>query len=130
MSALGLFLVIFGVAIILTRGPLIFAPLATQKYALRLLETDARIRMLGVVAAALSVWLFYVASVEIAAVADTVLFIGVVVAAAAFFYIAFPKPMGDLVRAIVSSFNAPLLRILGVIAVALGVLIAGYGASL
>jgi uncharacterized protein YjeT (DUF2065 family) len=55
MSELAIVTTAFGVLIVLVRGPLIFAPQATLGIYRKLLETHARIRVVGVCVAALGI---------------------------------------------------------------------------
>jgi hypothetical protein len=52
MNELSLVYVAVGVLVIVVRGPLIFAPAATIDFYRRLLATDARVRVMGVVVGA------------------------------------------------------------------------------
>lgn len=48
MSPVAIVIIIVGALVAFTRGPLIFAPLKVRDFYLRLLETDARMRGIGI----------------------------------------------------------------------------------
>ncbi|MEE9280932.1 MAG: DUF2065 family protein [Myxococcota bacterium] len=124
MDALAIPCILIGVLVILARGPLIFAPAATLRVYRKLIASDARLRVVGFVLAALgaavvrSGW-----GVEgLAAQALSVL--GWLLCFAGLAVLLFPGPwrrVADSVLGIASeSVDAAFLRVVGVIAVAAG----------
>ena len=120
MSGLGWAVTALGLAIIVTRGPLIFAPEATLDVYRRLLGTTTRIRGLGVAIAGIG--LAFVASAEgtDSLAASLVNALGLIMAAAAILlFIALPNVVQAFAESILDAIS-DVARPIGVLAVALG----------
>jgi len=131
MSTLALVIVIAGLMIIASRAPLVFAPEATRAFYLKLFETDARMRTLGGMIAILGALLIWGAWGENSTTATAILAFGVlIVAIAAYLFIAFPHWARKLATSIWGGFSTSVLRLLGLVAVVVGLAIATYGLSL
>lgn len=131
MSAAALIIVILGAAIVLSRAPLIIAPEAVRGTYLKLFDTDGKMRLMGVIMGAVSatiVWLTW----GIGDTASQVLrdIAGVVLVLSVCAMIPFPAWARRLATNVWSAFSPGVLRLLGVLAVAVWGLIIWYGLSL
>jgi len=131
MSTLAIILVIMGSLIVLTRGPLVFAPTRTRDTYMRLFDSDKRMRGLGVLFTALSalvIWsLWGVAGIT----AQVILYLGGLIFFVGFVgMILFPGPSRKMASAVWGGFNGPTLRVLGLLAVVFGAWLIFYGLSL
>ena len=131
MTTFGWFLVAVGALIIATRGPLLVAPQSTRALYMRIIESDASMRVwsiFAVVLGALSVLLSTTATGLAAAIAY---WLGLAIVVLAFggslFFPAQLRQVGDRVW---KSFSGPVLRLLGLLSVAVGAFLVWYGAQL
>lgn len=131
MSILGLFLVILGSAIIITRAPLIVAPQQTRNLILRLIGTKDHMRFFGIFVAALGSVLVWIGASEPGVVAQIIFSLGFfMLLVAAFGMIPFPGPCEKLARRVWEKFSLRTLRIMGAAAVLFGALLILYGSGL
>lgn len=131
MSILGLFFVILGSAIIVSRAPLIVAPEWARNLVLKIIGTERRMRFFGIFVASLGALLVWVGGSEPGAVAQIVFYLGFfMVLIAALWMIPFPRSSGAVARRIWGKFAPRTLRILGALAVLFGALLVVYGLSL
>lgn len=131
MSAFAIFVVILGVLILVSRGPLIVAPQRTRDLYLRLLDDGNHHRLLlaGMIGAvgAVGAWAAVGATGTIAAVIRGVSLLMVAVAVV---MIARPGPVCKLASKVWMSFNETTMRVIGAVSVLLGVALIYYGLSL
>jgi uncharacterized protein YjeT (DUF2065 family) len=122
--------VLIGALIIAGRGPMIFAPAATLRFANTLLSTDARIRGIAVVLTPLAVALIALPLGE-GEVAGILGLFGWLWAAAALWLLAAPgsyrRIAGGVVSYFESSVDEAVVRMIGVVAVAIGVALIYFG---
>lgn len=131
MSILGLFFVLLGSAIIITRAPLIVAPERARHLVLKIFGTDRRMRIFGIFVASLGALLVWVGGSEPGAVAQIVFYLGFfMVLMAALGMIPFPGPCGKLAKRVWEKFPPRTLRIIGAVAVLFGALLVIYGLGL
>ncbi len=130
MDPLSILCVLIGALIIAGRGPMIFAPAATLRFTNTLLSTDARIRGIAVVLTPLAVALIALPLGE-GEVAGILRFFGWVWAAAALWLLAAPgsyrRFAGGVVSYFESSVDEAVVRMIGVVAVAIGVALIYFG---
>lgn len=131
MSTLGLFIVVFGLLIIVTRAPLIFAPERTRAFALKMFETPVRLRALGAFLTLLGALAAWVGTTEVTPAANFVNTLGImVIIFGAGIIIPFASPVAKVFRDVFERFSTSFLRGAGVLAVLLGTWIVWYGAGL
>ena len=130
MDPLSTLCVLIGALIIAGRGPMIFAPVATLRFANTLLSTDARIRGSAVVPTALAVAILAL-PLGAGEVAGILRFLGWAWAATALWMLASPDSFRYLVGGVTgyfeSSVDGAVLRMIGVVSVALGVALIYFG---
>ncbi len=130
MDPLSALCVLIGALIIAGRGPMIFAPVATLRFAKALLSTDARIRGGAVVPTALAVAIIAL-PLGAGGVAGILRFLGWAWAATALWMLASPDSFRYLVGGVTdyfeSSVDEAVLRMIGVVSVALGVALIYFG---
>ena len=127
MNRLALVSVVLGVLIILLRGPMIFAPEVVIERFKKLIITDARLRILGVILTLFGVVLIVSAWGVDHGAAYAVLVMGCLLAFAAFLLqVIFPSLYRQIAD-IVFTFNLLFFRVVGVIGVALGLLFLYFG---
>lgn len=128
MSTLGLFLVVFGALIVVTRVPLVVAPERMRVVVLQMMATPSRLRMLGVFVTAVGGWAAWAGSTQASPLGDFVNTAGVIIIIfGAGFLVPFAKPASKVFGDLVSLISAGTLRIAGVLAVLLGAWIISYG---
>lgn len=122
--------VLIGTLIIAGRGPMIFAPRATLRFFNGLLSTNARIRGIGVVLAPLAVATIALPLGE-GEVAGILRVLGWLWAAASLWLLVAPssyrKFAGGVLGYFESSVDEEVIRLLGVVAVAIGVALIYFG---
>jgi len=131
MTTFAIVLVIFGLLIAVTRAPLIVAPGKTRDLILTLLESDTRMRSVGLIVAIFGAVCRWATTDVAGAVATVVAAIGVLaLIGGAVGMMLFPTWARDLGTRVWKSFPEPTLRVLGVFAVAFGLWLAWYGFTL
>jgi len=131
MSTTALILVIFGLSIMLSRGPLVIAPTRTRAMYLKLFDTDAHMRILGVVFAVISAMVVWSVWGVSGVAAQWITYIGgFVFLLAVFAMVLMPAPFRRLATTIWSAFGPTTLRVLGLLAVLFGGWMVWYGLSL
>ncbi len=122
--------VFLGLLIIAGHGPMIFAPRATLLFFDRLISTDAGIRGIGVVLAPLAVALVVIPLGE-GAVAGILHALGWLWAAGTLLLLAAPDLYRRIARGVLgyfeSSIGEAIARVLGLVAVAIGISLIYYG---
>ncbi len=130
MDPLSTICVLIGAVIIAGRGPLIFAPAATLRFANTLLSTDARVRGSAVVPTALAVAIIAL-PLGAGEVAGILRFFGWVWAASALWMLSSPDSFryvaGGVTNYFESSVDEAIIRMIGVAFVALGVALIYFG---
>jgi len=131
MSAFAIFVVMLGVLILVSRGPLIFAPQTTRDLSLQLLDDGNHHRrllavMIGAVGA-VGAWAAVGITGTIAAVIQGVSLLMVAVAVV---MIARPGPVCKLASKVWMSFSETAMRIIGALSVLIGLALIYYGLSL
>jgi uncharacterized protein YjeT (DUF2065 family) len=123
MSTFALVVVVFGFLIAISRAPLVVAPGPARQWILSLFENDGRTRAMGLVMASLGVFLIWGTGGVAGALAISfaIGLIGMMV---------FPRSVRPLVTRIFGSFSEPTLRVLGTIAVVIGLMLMIYGFNL
>jgi len=131
MTTFAIVLVIFGLLIAVTRAPLIVAPGKTRDLILTLLESDTRMRSVGLIVAIFGAVCLWATTDVAGAVATVVAAIGVfALITGAVGMMLFPTWARDLGTRVWKSFPEPALRVLGVFAVVFGLWLAWYGFNL
>ncbi len=130
MSELSLVYVAIGILVIAVRGPLVFAPEATIDVYRRLLATDARVRVMGVVVGAAGLAL--IAEGRGSGVANLIVFtFGWLMAVGAlFFMLIFPAPYRRLAASVLdfaAGVGSSVSRVAGMIGVLIGVFLIYLG---
>ncbi len=122
--------VFLGLLLIAGRGPVIFAPRATLRFFDRLISTDAGIRGIGAVLAPLAVALIVIPLGE-GAVAGILHALGWLWAAGTLLLLAAPDSYRRIARGVLgyfeSSIGEAIARVLGLVAVAIGIGLIYYG---
>ena len=122
--------VFLGLLFIAGRGPIIFAPRATLRFFDRLISTDAGIRGIGAVLAPLAVALIVIPLGE-GAVAGILHALGWLWAAGTLLLLAAPDSYRRIARGVLGYFESSVgeatARVLGLVAVAIGIGLIYYG---
>ena len=130
MDPLSTLCVLIGALIIAGRGPMIFAPVATLRFANTLLSTDARIRGSAVVLTALAVAIIAL-PLGAGEVAGILRAFGWLWAAVSLWLLAVPdsyrRLAGGTLNYFESSVDEAVVRIVGVVAVAIGLALIYFG---
>jgi len=131
MTATSIVMICFGILIVASRGPLIFAPGKTRDTYLRWIGNDQTLRMYGIVIGIISMLIIWVTRQDVGAAAQFVHGFGWFLAVmCALVLIPFPGPVGRIGAAIWGKFSEPVLRGLGVLSVLVGAAMVYYGATL
>jgi uncharacterized protein YjeT (DUF2065 family) len=131
MSTFALVVVVFGFLIAISRAPLVVAPGPARQWILSLFENDGRTRAMGLVMASLGVFLIWGTGGVAGALAAILYFIGWISFAIGLIgMMVFPRSVRPLVTRIFGSFSEPTLRVLGTIAVVIGLMLMIYGFNL
>ncbi len=124
MEPLSMLCVLIGILIIAVRAPMVFAPSATLRFFDRLISTDTGIRGIGLVIAPRGLALVVLARGE-GSPAGVLHALGWLFAAATLWLLAAPGSYRRLARGVLgyieSSVDMAIVRILGLVAVAIGV---------
>ncbi len=130
MDPLSILCVLIGTLIVATRGPLIFAPTATLQFFKRLLSTNARIRLIATVGAPMAVALITL-PLGPGNVAGILRVFGWIWASATLWLLAAPdsyrRVSGGILDFIESSVAEAIIRMIGVVAVAIGIALIYFG---
>ncbi len=129
MNAIAVVSILFGLLIIATRGPLIFAPEGTIRVFLRLIETPARIRALACVLLLIGLASLGSVSGGGGTLAVVIEVIGWWMLAASGFLLLAPSVYQRLARNIMEAFGASALRAIGFLGVGVGALFVYFGAA-
>ena len=131
MSTIALFLVAFGIMIILSRAPLVVAPGATRNAYMSFVTTDWRMRLFGVFVAAFGAVIFWVGLTNPGIAATILTYLGVIVVAFGLGgIIPFAGAARRLAENIWNAFSIPALRAIGVTSTIAGAALIYYGFSL
>ena len=131
MDSLSIICIAVGFLVIVTRGPLIFAPSATlRSYDRLIISTNARFRAFGVVIATLAMALLFLSLGE-GALAGFLHAVGWVVAAMALLMLVVPNVWRRFLSAMFdyleNSVDDAIVRILGLLAVVVGAVLIYVG---
>ena len=130
MDPLSILCVLIGTLIIAGRGPMIFAPTTTLRFFNRLLSTNARIRGIGVVLALLAAATIALplGDGEVAGILGV---LGRLWVAASLWLLVAPSSYrrfaGGVISYFESSVDEAVVRMIGVVAVAIGVALIYFG---
>ena len=131
MSALAIVIVAFGLMIILTRGPFIFAPEKTRARTLQLFETDSRMRALGLAFALIGAVFLWASWGGTGTPAVVVYLFGVfALTLAVVSIIPFPGRMRRFALRVWGGFSETALRVIGVSSVIVGLMLVYFGFTL
>ena len=123
MNGLALISILMGVLIIISRGPLIFAPEIMRKFYMKLIATSTRIRIMGLCITPLGAVAIMVARGSDQTASLIISVIGyIMVLIAVFFMLIFPSLSKQVADAFLEAMDNLMLRILGLLAVCLGAL--------
>ena len=130
MDPLSILCILIGLLIIVSRGPMIFAPQGTLRFYHDLVSTDARVRWIAVGIAALAAALVALPLGE-GAMAGILRFLGWLWVAAAVWLLVQPSQYrsvaGGVVGFLEHSTDEAVVRLIGVLAVGLGIALILYG---
>lgn len=133
MSAVGLFSIALGAVVVCSRGPLLFAPAVTLRWFQRLLETDTRIRIMGVVVAALGSGMVWAGGTASSGLASFLVVAGWCIGAGgSVLLFVFPEFYRSMAHAFLPSDTGADLRgwrMLGGLGVAIGMVLIFLGVS-
>jgi hypothetical protein len=122
MTATSIIMICFGILIVASRGPLIFAPGKTRDTYLRWIGSDQTLRVYGIVIGVLAMLVIWSTRNDVGMAAQLVHGFGWFIAVmCAVVLIPFPGPVGRMGTAIWGKFSEPVLRALGVLSVLVGV---------
>lgn len=128
MSAVAIISILLGVSIIIARAPLIFAPRQTLDFYMKILATPSRVRLLGLILALLSVAIIiYLEGVE-GTLALVIMVMAIITLVFSIGFISlFPEPFRRLATMVWAERSDGFLRVVGVLAVAVGVAFVWFG---
>ena len=130
-NTLPLMLIIFGSILILTRGPLVFAPQQVRDIYLGMMSTNRNIRLLGVFILVLGVYFAMGARDEPTLAADLMYYLGLLMIVISIFgMLIFPSFVSKFAVPIWQGFSENTLRVIGGLAVIFGLWVIGIGAGL
>ena len=128
MSELAIVTTAVGVLIVLTRGPLIFAPQPTLGIYRKLLETHARIRVIGFCVAVLGIALAVSAQGVDRTAAQVIFAFSVIIGLGALLLLIYPSGYKQLADTVLAAVEDPTtLRVFGVLGTGIGVLLIYLG---
>jgi len=129
MTGLATLTILLGILAILSRGPLVFAPEATLGVYRKLLETNARVRIMGACLLALGVAMIVLAQGSELTAARIIAFLGWYMACVAvLFLLLFPAAYRRFALSMLEA-TSQALRPLGAMGVGFGVLLIWLGLS-
>lgn len=131
MSTLSLILIIFGLSIMLSRGPLVIAPIATRDTYKKLFNSALRMRLLGGVFTVVAAYVYWLTMNEPSLTGQIVrYFAGFIAVLGLVVFIIFAGPASRLAMSIWGAFPPNVLRGLGALAVAFGAWLVYLGLTL
>lgn len=130
MNAVAIVSIVFGLLIIVTRGPLIFAPAQMKNVFLKIFQTPQRVRGVGIGMAVLGVAVLLALSESVGtlAVILSVVAWSMLIAALAFMA-PFPGAAKSFLDGTINLMSDGFLRVVGAIAVVIGILLIYAGAT-
>ena len=130
MEPISVICILIGIAVIVNRGPLIFAPKATLRFYDRLISSNAGLRVICIGLLPLAVPLIALPLGDRAA-AVILHLLGWLWAAVSLWLFAAPNSYARLARGVLGHFESSLddtaLRVIGLLAVAIGVTMVYFG---
>lgn len=130
MTPFGVVLVGFGVLIIVSRGPLVFAPEAMHGFYRKLVREPMWLRALSLLGTFFGLALAWTARAESGVAASGFGALGWVIAVGTGASLLFPAALGRLADSLLQSASDPsLLRAIGVLAIGVGGLVIYFGAT-
>lgn len=131
MSPVAIVIILIGALIALTRGPLIFAPLKVRDFYLRLLDSDGRMRGIGISIALLGTVCIWTGQGGLGTAATLLSGFGVfLVVVATAFFILFAHAARRLATSIWGGFSETTLRLIGIASTVTGLALVYYGLSI
>ena len=128
MSATAITLICFGLLVIFTRGPLIFAPERVRDFYLQLILNAANMRIFGVVLLGFSMLIIWATRYDVGLPSDIVSgFFWFTAVMSAVLIIPYPGLVGRMGTPIWSKFGPTTLRFLGFLSVVIAAWIVYYG---
>ncbi len=126
----GIIITLAGLMMIVTRGPLIWNPGGWRKKLLSLLDTDAKFRRLGLFMALVSVICYVLTMDDLSTPGQFVRWFSALIFVLTIVWAIFPGPLRGLALQIWNMFSETVLRVLGVLAVAIGIWLVYVGGTL
>lgn len=131
MTGIALFLVVFGILIILSRGPLIVAPIRTRDAYLKLFQSDRRMRIFGIVMASLAAFVAYAFAGLSGTIPLVIFYLALLVTLVmGVWFVPFPASANRVAMKIWGAFSPSVLRVIGVVSVLFGMWLVFLGFGL
>jgi len=131
MSTPALIIIILGISIMLTRAPLIIAPVKTRDTYIQLFDTEIKMRALGVIMGGLSAICIMAVRGIPGAASLAIMYVSMFVLVLALVaMIPFPAFASRLATNVWMAFPPLAMRLMGALAVAVGGLLVWYGMGL
>lgn len=130
MNAVAIVSIVLGLTIIITRGPLVFAPQKTKNFYLQFFETHQRVRGVGLLMAVVGVVILLALAESTGLLAQILIVFGWILVVGAVAFIApFPGAAKTVIDRGFGMVNETVLRVIGALAVAVGVVLVYAGAT-
>ncbi len=121
MSVLAIAVIVFGLLILVTRGPLVYAPDKTRNRLVGLFDSERKMRMMGIVIAALGAFFIWAADGAIGGWAVAVYLFGILaLMISLLLMIPFPGRMQPLATRVWNGFSQTTLRLIGLTSTVFG----------
>lgn len=121
MSALAIAIIIFGLLILVTRGPLVYAPDKARNRLIGLFDSERKMRMMGITIAALGAFFIWAADGATGGWAVAVYLFGILALMISLLsMIPFPGRMQPLATRIWKGFSETTLRLIGLTSTVFG----------
>ena len=121
MNALAIAIIVFGLLLLVTRGPLVYAPDKTRNRLVGLFDSERKMRMMGIVIAALGAFFIWAADGAIGGWAVAVYLFGILaLMISLLLMIPFPGRMQPLATRVWNGFSQTTLRLIGLTSTVFG----------
>ncbi len=131
MSALAIAIIIFGLLILVTRGPLVYAPDKARNRLVGLFDSERKMRMMGIAIAALGAFFIWATDGATGGWAVAVYLFGILALMISLLsMIPFPGRMQPLATRIWKGFSETTLRLIGLTSTVFGVWLIFVGFTL
>ncbi len=121
MSVLAIAIIIFGLLILVTRGPLLYAPDKTRNRLVSLFDSERKMRMMGIVIAALGAFFIWATNGATGGWAVTVFLFGILALMISLLcMIPFPGRMQPVATRVWQGFGETTLRLIGLTSTVFG----------